>query len=163
MPALRIVITSLVVFGLAAPLFNLRAADDDAVKKGLKELEGKWKVTSCQKDGDDLDAILKLGVQFKFKDDALEVTGDDPNFTPQQRVIKIDATTNPKLMDVADKAEEFKKGEKVIEGLYSLEGDTLKWCFIMDGDQPAKGKRPGALESKAGNGVLLLTLKKVKD
>ena len=148
----------LVVFSAAA-----HAADDDAVKAGLKQLEGKWKINSCLKDGEELDAVVKLGIQFIFKSDSLEVKGDDPNFTPQQRWIKIDPSTNPKLLDVAEKAEEFKNGDKVLEGLYTLDGDTLKWCFAMDGDQPAKGKRPGALESKAGNGVLLLTFKKVKE
>jgi uncharacterized protein (TIGR03067 family) len=140
----------------------LRAADDDALKAGLKALEGKWEVTSCQKDGEDLEIILKLGIKFEFKDDNLEVTGSDKDFTPQKRFIKLDVSTNPKLMDVAEKEEELKDGTKLLEGLYSVDGETLKWCFAMDGDQPAKGKRPGALESKAGSGVLLLTLKKVK-
>lgn len=138
------------------------AADDEALKAGLKALEGKWEVTACQKDGEDLDIILKLGIKFEFKDTNLEVTGSDPNFTAQKRFIKLDVSTTPKLMDVAEKEEEIKDGSKLLEGLYSVDGETLKWCFQMDGDQPAKGKRPGALESKAGSGVLLLTLKKVK-
>ena len=147
---------------LIAAFSATRAADEDALKAGLKALEGKWEVTSCLKDGEELDAVIKLGVKFEFKDDNLEVTGIDPNFTPQKRFIKLDVSTNPKLMDVAEKAEELKDGTKLLEGLYSLDGETLKFCFQMDGDQPAKGKRPGALESKAGSGVILLTLKKVK-
>jgi uncharacterized protein (TIGR03067 family) len=154
------------VLGVLAVFFSLlaitRAADDDALKAGLKALEGKWEVTACQKDGEELEIILKLGIKFEFKDTNLEVTGSDPNFTPQKRFIKLDVTTTPKLMDVADKAEEIKDGTKLLEGLYSVDGETLKFCFQMDGDQPAKGKRPGTLESKAGSGVLLLTLKKVK-
>ena len=154
------------ILGILAVLFSLvslsRAADDEALKAGLKALEGKWEVTACQKDGEDLEIILKLGIKFEFKDTNLEVTGSDPNFTPQKRFLKLDVTTTPKLMDVADKEEEIKDGSKLLEGLYSVDGETLKFCFQMDGDQPAKGKRPGALESKAGSGVLLLTLKKVK-
>jgi uncharacterized protein (TIGR03067 family) len=154
------------VLGVLAVLFSWvslsHAADDEALKAGLKALEGKWEVTSCQKDGEDLDIILKLGIKFEFKDTNLEVTGSDPNFTPQKRFLKLDVTTTPKLMDVAEKEEEIKDGSKLLEGLYSVDGETLKFCFQMDGDQPAKGKRPAALESKAGSGVLLLTLKKVK-
>lgn len=154
------------ILGVLVALFSWisisHAADDDALKAGLKALEGKWEVTSCQKDGEDLDIILKLGIKFEFKDHNLEVTGSDPNFEPQKRFIKLDVSTTPKLMDIADKAEELKDGTKLLEGLYSVEGDTFKFCFQMDGDQPAKGKRPGALESKAGSGALLLTLKKVK-
>jgi hypothetical protein len=63
---------------------------------------------------------------------------------------------------VADKEAELKDGSKLLEGLYSIDGDTLNFCLQMDGDQPAKGKRPASLESKAGSGVLLFTLKKVK-
>ena len=147
---------------LTADFSTARAADDDALKAGLKALEGKWEVSSCQKDGEDLEIILKLGIKFEFKDNNLEVTGSDPNFTPQKRFIKLDVSTTPKLLDVAEKAEELKDGTKLLEGLYSLDGETFKWCFAMDADQPAKGKRPAALESKAGSGVLLLTFKKVK-
>jgi uncharacterized protein (TIGR03067 family) len=154
------------VLGVLAVYFSLlsisRATDDEALKVGLKALEGKWEVTACQKDGEELDIVLKLGIKLEFQDTNLEVTGSDPNFTPQKRFIKLDVSTNPKLMDVAEKAEELKDGTKLLEGLYSIDGETLKWCFQMDGDQPAKGKRPGTLESKAGSGVLLLTLKKVK-
>ena len=139
-----------------------RAADDDALKAGLKALEGKWEVTSCQKDGEDQADVVKIGIKLEFKDDNMEITGSDPNFTPQKWFIKLDVTTTPKLMDVAEKAEELKNGTKLLEGLYSVDGETFKFCFQMDGDQPAKGKRPSALESKAGSGVLLLTFKKVK-
>ncbi|MCE9528981.1 MAG: TIGR03067 domain-containing protein [Planctomycetales bacterium] len=144
-------------------LFSVtRAADDDALKAGLKALEGKWEVTGCLKDGEDLELVLKLGVKFEFKDDILEVTGRDKDFTPQKRFIKLDVSTTPKLLDVAEKPEELKDGSKLLEGVYSVDGETLKWCFQMDGDEPAKGKRPVALESKAGSGTMLLTLKKVK-
>ncbi|MGI8982325.1 MAG: TIGR03067 domain-containing protein [Pirellulaceae bacterium] len=137
-------------------------ADEDALKAGLKALEGKWEVTACQKDGEEQADVLKLGIKLEFKDENMEITGSDPNFTPQKRFIKLDVTTTPKLMDVAEKAEELKDGTKLLEGLYSVDGETFKFCFQMDGDQPAKGKRPSALESKAGSGVLLLTFKKVK-
>ncbi|MFN0016709.1 MAG: TIGR03067 domain-containing protein [Pirellulaceae bacterium] len=144
-------------------LFSVsRAADDEALKAGLKALEGKWEVTACQKDGEEQGDVVKIGIKLEFKDTNMEITGSDPNFTAQKRFIKLDVTTTPKIMDVAEKAEELKDGTKLLEGLYSVDGDTFKFCFQMDGDQPAKGKRPSALESKAGSGVLLLTFKKVK-
>ena len=151
-----------VLVALLAAFSASRAADDDALKAGLKALEGKWEVTSCQKDGEDQGDVVKIGIKLEFKDGNMEITGSDPNFTPQKRFIKLDVTTTPKLMDVAEKAEELKDGTKLLEGLYSVDGETFKFCFQMDGDQPAKGKRPSALESKAGSGVLLLTFKKVK-
>ncbi len=147
---------------LTAAIFTAHAADDDALKAGLKALEGKWEVTSCLKDGEELEAVIKLGIKFEFKETELEVTGSDANFTPQKRFIKLDVSTSPKLLDIADKAEDLKDGTKLLEGLYAIDGETLKFCFQMDGDQPAKGKRPGSLESKAGSGAMLVTFKKVK-
>ena len=147
---------------LTVSLFTARAADDDALKAGLKALEGKWEVTSCLKDGEELDTVVKLGIKFEFKDINLEVTGSDASFTPQKRFIKLDVSTKPMLLDVAEKAEELKDGSKLLEGLYAIDGETLMFCLQMDGDQPAKGKRPAGLESKAGSGALLFTLKKVK-
>ena len=153
---------SVLVALLTTAVSASRGADDDALKAGLKALEGKWEVTACQKDGEDQGDVVKTGIKLEFKDANLEITATDPNFTPQKRFIKLDVTTTPKLMDVAEKAEELKDGTKLLEGLYSVEGETFKFCFQMDGDQPAKGKRPSALESKAGSGVFLLTFKKVK-
>ena len=147
---------------LMAAVSISRGADDDALKAALKALEGKWEVTACQKDGEENGDVVKLGISLEFKDGKMEITGSDPNFTPQKRFVKLDVTTTPKLMDVAEKEEDLKDGTKLLEGLYSVEGETFKFCFQMDGDQPAKGKRPSALESKAGSGVLLLTFKKVK-
>ena len=139
-----------------------RGADDDALKAGLKALEGKWEVTGCQKDGAELEAVVKLGIKFEFKETNLEITGSSPDFTPQKRFIKLDVSTTPKLLDVAEKEEELKNGTKLVEGLYAIDGETLKFAIQLDGDGPAKGKRPAALESKADSGTLLFTLKKVK-
>jgi uncharacterized protein (TIGR03067 family) len=151
-----------VLVALVALFSASRAADDDALKAGLKALEGKWEVMSCLKEGEELEAVVKLGIKFEFKDTNLEIMGSSPDFTPQKRFIKLDVSTTPKLLDVAEKAEELKDGSKLVEGLYAIDGDTLKFGIQLDGDGPAKGKRPGALESKAGSGTLLFTLKKVK-
>ena len=151
----------LMAFVLAVGSFA-HAADDDALKAGLKALEGKWEVSGAQKDGEELDAVIKLGIKLEFKEDKMEITGSDPNFEAQKRFIKLDVTTTPKIMDVAEKEEDLKNGTKLLEGLYSVDGDTFKFAFQFDGDQPAKGKRPAGLESKAGSGVMLLTFKKVK-
>jgi uncharacterized protein (TIGR03067 family) len=150
----------LLAFVLAGSM--TRAADDDALKAGLKALEGKWEIATCQKDGEDQENVVKLGLKLDLKDDRMEISGSDANFEVQKWFFKLDVTTTPKLMDVAKTAEELKDGSKLLEGLYSVDGDTFKFAFQFDGDQPAKGKRPAGLESKAGSGVMLLTFKKVK-
>jgi uncharacterized protein (TIGR03067 family) len=67
---------------------------------------------------------------------------------------KMDLTTKPWRMD-ATGTKGSQKGRTYL-GIYSLEGDTLKWCVGMPG-----GKRPTELATK--DGQFLLILKRQKD
>jgi uncharacterized protein (TIGR03067 family) len=148
----------------AASAMALQNPEQAALRKAeTKKLQGRWKVESFRKGGDELEAVAKLGLEFEFKDDKLTVRALDKGFTPQVRVFRLDVSTTPKLLDLAESAKDFGNVEKVIEGLYALDGDILKWCFNMEGDQPAKGNRPLALESKAGTSTVLIALRRVKD
>ena len=137
-----------------------RAANN---KTALEKLQGDWKVVAIVKRGQEVDAIDKLGLQFEFKGDRLTVTADAPAFTPQNRLLRLDANASPKLLDFAESAKAFDGRKDVIEGVYSLAGDTLEWCFKLDGDQPAKADRPAAVESKADSATVLIKLKRVKN
>jgi hypothetical protein len=44
---------------------------------------------------------------------------------------------------------------KVAPGIYAIEGDVLKICYVMPG-----GERPKAFESTAGSGAYLVTWKR---
>src|SRR5687768_15148229 len=74
----RIVMRTLQVLGvlvfLMATFSVSQGADDDALKAGLKALEGKWEVTACQKDGEEQDDVIKLGIKLEFKDENMEIT-----------------------------------------------------------------------------------------
>jgi uncharacterized protein (TIGR03067 family) len=106
---------------------------------------------------------VKLGLLFTFKDDSLSVTADREGFTPQNQLLRLDATTSPKLLDFAESAKAFDEHKKVYEGVYSLDGDTMQWCFNLDGDQPAKANRPAAVESKADSSTILIKLERLKE
>jgi len=156
---LRILLTLAIICTIIAPL----AADDDAkptAKSEMKKLEGTWKMVSLIKGGEEIEAAVKLGIEFRFKGDKLEVHGDAPNFTPLKKVFVLDTTVTPKLLDIAESEKELKDGKTVYEGLYSIDGNTLKWCFNQVGDAPTRGNRPTAIESKADTMTFLLTLKK---
>ncbi len=157
-----IVMLAALVFG--AVLGNsISLGDDGANKAELKKLQGKWSVVSGVKDGQEIDLVMKLALRFTFKDDVLTVESENnADFTLQTRTVRLDAGTTPKLFDISE-TKTFDDKDKVIEGVYSLEGDTLKWCFLMEGDQPAKGSRPAALESKEGSNTIMITLKKAAD
>jgi uncharacterized protein (TIGR03067 family) len=75
-------------------------------------------------------------------------------------VVKLDATTTPKLIDLADWKEGFEKGQ-VIEGVYSLDSDTLKLCWAWGAFGANREKnRPTTLVTKEGSKTSTWTLKK---
>jgi uncharacterized protein (TIGR03067 family) len=152
----------LCVIGTA--LADETADRDKANKEELARLQGRWKVVAFTKSGQqDLDELVKLGLLFTFKDDSLTVTADREGFTPQNQMLRLDATTTPKLLDFAESAKAFEEHKKVYEGVYSLDGDTFQWCFNLDGDQPAKANRPAAVESKADSSTILIKLERLRD
>jgi uncharacterized protein (TIGR03067 family) len=164
-PTCRSVASWLIVLFTAGAAFAAADAErEKANKDELAKLQGKWKVVGFTKGGQqELDELVKLGLLFTFKDDSLTVTADREGFTPQNQLLRLDATTTPKLLDFAESAKAFEEHKKVYEGVYSLDGDTMKWCFNLDGDQPAKANRPAAVESKADSGTILIKLERQKE
>ena len=154
----------IVLFTAGAALAAADAEREKANKDELAKFQGKWKVVGFTKSGQqELDELVKLGLLFTFKDDSLTVTADREGFTPQNQMLRLDATTTPKLLDFAESAKAFDEHKKVYEGVYSLDGDTMQWCFNLDGDQPAKANRPAAVESKADSGTILIKLERLKE
>jgi uncharacterized protein (TIGR03067 family) len=142
-------------------------ADDSADrskanKTDLEKLQGRWKVVSLLVRGQEIADFTRLGVAFDFKDDKLTVTGDSPGFPTQSRLLRLDANTTPKLLDFAETAKAFDEHKEVVECVYTLDGDTLSFCFNLDGEQPAKANRPAAVESKADSAAALIKLERAK-
>jgi uncharacterized protein (TIGR03067 family) len=163
-PTCRSFATWLIVLFTAGASLAGDAEREKANKDELAKFQGKWKVVGFTKGGQqDLDELVKLGLLFTFKDDSLTVTADREGFTPQNQMLRLDATTTPKLLDFAESAKAFEEHKKVYEGVYSLDGDIMQWCFNLDGDQPAKANRPAAVESKADSGTILIKLERLKE
>lgn len=153
----------ILVAGVARLIAGDDAKKEDGNKEALKQLQGPWKVVSGVKDGQEIELFAKLSLRFTFKDEQVTIESEsDENVPTQTRKVRVDAGTNPKLLDLSE-GNDFSDKDKVVEGLYSLDGDTLKWCFVVEGDQAAKSVRPGALESKDGSNTVLLTLKKAAE
>lgn len=123
----------LVLAGLLASATALRA-DDAAVEKDLKTLEGEWTVKSGGGDGE---------VSYKFKGDKLEVTAPSRSY---KMTVKIDPAAKPeKTIDFhIDEGPDDAKG-KTSKGIYKLEDDnnTFVFCFRGEGDRPDKYEQIG--------------------
>jgi uncharacterized protein (TIGR03067 family) len=129
--------------------------------EALKQLQGKWNVTSLLKYGVELDQLVQLGIAFTFTDNNLKITGIGPQSI--NKIVDVNPEAMPRLLDFADSAEDLKARKGVWEGIYELDGDTLKWAIVLEGDMPAKATRAAAVESKVDSNVVLVTLKRAKE
>jgi uncharacterized protein (TIGR03067 family) len=149
--------------GVVGLVYQTRAAerpnagqDNQALSAPQREtasLEGTWQAVSLEVGGkrQDSDALLDkqsvTAVQWTFKGNKIEIRGgeetieaaytQDPSAAPR----KIDLTFQVHDGDVAERATAL--------GIYSLDGDTLKVCFIL---QP-RDTRPLKFEVKDVKGT----------
>jgi uncharacterized protein (TIGR03067 family) len=108
-------------------------ADDAAVQKDLKTLEGEWSVKS-EGGGE---------ILYKFKGDKLEVVAPSRTY---KMTVKIDPTAEPdKTIDFKiDDGPDDAKG-KTSKGIYKFEDDnnSFVFCFRGEGERPDKYEQVG--------------------
>jgi uncharacterized protein (TIGR03067 family) len=134
------------------------SADDpkeEAIQKDLKQLEGKWRVTS----------LVHNGEKAK-KEDArkLTVVNDaDGKWSIQSEGTQIskgtntlDPTTKPKSIDF-EITEGEAKGSKYV-GIYELSEKSRKLCFV-----PAGKERPTEFTSSPGSERILIAFERLRD
>jgi uncharacterized protein (TIGR03067 family) len=160
--ATRLILAMVALAAAVAVRANDSAERSSATKADLEKLQGRWKVVSLLIRGQEIEDFVKLGIIFDFKDEKLAVSGNSPFFATQNRILRVDANTTPKLLDFAETAKAFEEHKDVVEGVYTLDGDTMTWCFNLDGEQPAKANRPAAVESKPDSAAALIKLERAK-
>jgi len=124
---------------------------DPASKKDLNGLQGTWKLVSAMKDGEALAEDKVKNTSIVIKDDTFVFPESAEYATSKEGTIKLDATKKPKQMDAFDR-------EKVMLGIYKLDGDRYKVCFA-----PTGKPRPSEFASKPGSGNLLQVWKRKKE
>ena len=111
-------------------------ADDAAVEKDLKKLEGEWTVKS--EGGSE--------ISYKFKGDKLEVTAPSRSY---KMTVKIDPAAKPeKTLDFhIDEGPDDAKG-KTSKAIYKFDGDdTLIFCMRPEGDARTSTSRSASSRS----------------
>jgi uncharacterized protein (TIGR03067 family) len=133
------------------------APPGDAFTKELKALAGTWRPISTENNGyksspGDLDGILWIrdadGKWTARRGDKIIV---------EWAVKKIDATKNPKTIDIEITAGEY-KGVMYL-GIYELDGDTLRICFAL----PDRPERPTDFSASKGTVRAFSEFKREKD
>jgi uncharacterized protein (TIGR03067 family) len=134
----------LILAVLAWPAIDDQAAD--ASKKDVEKLQGDWVAVAYTIDGtslpdDDVQAFFRT------------IKGNEYAVSRYRKVIgrgtfKLDATKSPKTLDAIPA--NAPAGGKPILGIYSIEGDRLKFCVAAPGKD-----RPTEFSAKEGSGHTL--------
>lgn len=135
---------------IVATLLAAEAASQDEKKEAVKSdqdrLQGTWIVVSSVKDGK-VDEQRK-GVRVTYRDNTFTRIMPKAN---ARGTFQLDPGPKAKTMNITY-AEGPEKGQ-TWDGIYSLEGDTLKLCYAAVGKP-----RPSEFTSKEGRGQLLIVL-----
>src|SRR6266581_3630155 len=103
-------IHKLLLIALATFTISLvRAADDEAIKKDLAQLQGEWTIVSASADGQSMSEDMLKQMKRVCKGDEITVTMGDQIFLKAK--ITIDPSKKPKTIDY-DMTEGYSKGKK---------------------------------------------------
>src|SRR5262249_36951339 len=108
---------------------------------------GTWNVSSLENGGqkETEEKVKQLSIVFREGGKAVVKTEQKETEVTWQ----LDATKKPRQISLTD-------GNKTLEGIYKLEGDTLTLCLAEVG----KETRPTEFASPAGSRTLLIVLKR---
>jgi uncharacterized protein (TIGR03067 family) len=120
----------------------------DRAKEDLNKLQGTWRIESSFWNGVREPAVAR-SVTILFQDDKFIVVDKDGN--RQVETIKLMPEQNPKAID------SWRKGaDQPSPGIYSLVGDTLRWCSAGG----SKKTRPTSFASEPGSRRSLMVLRR---
>jgi uncharacterized protein (TIGR03067 family) len=136
----------MVAISLMFLFFATAARCGDDAKADLEKLGGSWFVEAIEHHG----APTFFGIKLEGKGEAL-FTGDKislrhfyrplypprdgerRDFEPPECVVKVVASLSPKAIDLT--AVNGPRKGKTVRGLYQLEGDVLRLCLAMEGNE----------------------------
>jgi uncharacterized protein (TIGR03067 family) len=131
----------------AAPI---PTAPRDLAMADVDKLHGTWQIESSIWNGVREPDAAK-SVTILFKGDKFIVVDKEGN--RQEETIKLMPDQNPKAIDCWSKG-----GGQAAPGIYSLEGDTFKWCAAGGSNKV----RPTSFASERGSKQSLLVLRREK-
>ena len=127
--------------------------NDDATKKEIEKLRGKWESEATVVKGEKHWTTLVIdekGISWQNN----QLKGHVGSTSDVKFTYKLDPTRKPKEIDLT--WAEFANKGKVQLAIYELDGDALKIC-----ESPVGRVRPKKFESNKGSGQSMLTLKRV--
>lgn len=126
----------------------------DGAGEELKKLRGTWKPASLTMDGVAPSEADLQKFQLQIQNDQYILSFDGR--TAYQAGIKLGREKDVRSIDTVPAAGPYEG--KGMQGIYNLDGDTLKVCFATKFNE----SRPGSFESKPGTGYIMAVYKRVK-
>lgn len=139
------------VLVVAAAIGTARAGGD--ANKELEKLAGTWAATAAEDYGEKLPAEETKALRLVLSGN--EFTASHGEKTVMSGTFAVDPGKKPKTIDL--KSTDGRHKGKTLEGVYELDGDGLKICFVEPG-----GKRPKELTSTLDNAAFLMVCKRRK-
>lgn len=152
---MRSVVLLVVTSGLA---LGAPARKEDAAKGDLKNIQGTWKVEIAKHGGESApaDYIKNMRVVFSGNKIIIKVTIKDSRHT-DEATFEIHPGKKPKAIEIIP--QKGKAGSRPVRGIYQLDGDTLKMCWVK-GD---KIERPKEFAAPVSTPYTLMVLKREKE
>jgi uncharacterized protein (TIGR03067 family) len=124
------------------------SAGSGAPKKGAAELQGAWRIVSVEANGKAQDFIAGQP-RWLIRGKKVQRAGEE------LAVLTTDPTTTPKAIDL-----KLLRPERVFEGIYAVDGDTLRVCVNVQPD--GVKERPLKLSTKDQPQWRMLVFERVK-
>ena len=121
--------------------------DDDA-----KLIQGKWQAVAIEDNGKKVDVDEKHPKSGTYTFTADKVVIEGANFK-EEATYKLDSTRTPKAIAMA----RARAPEDTTAGIYELNGDELKLCYV-----PLGKVRPTEFKTTVGSESVVVTFKRVK-
>lgn len=141
---------------LAMAVMGVFAADDandDAIKKDRKRIEGTWKIVSIVVNGNSSTDDSGKMIVVNGADGSWNLTVDGQEIV--QGTTMIDPSKKPKTIDITPTTGDDKG--KIYQGIYEVADDTRKLCFA-----PTGKPRPTEFTSVSGSDHVLVMFERVK-
>ena len=126
-------IATAIAIVLAAISFT-RAAETDAAKKDIAQLQGEWTMVSASADGQEMPAQMRQQMKRVCKGNVTTTTMSGQVYL--KATFTVDPSKTPKTIDYR-MTDGFAKGQKQL-GIYEINGDTFKACFAKPGVAPTR-------------------------
>lgn len=128
------------------------AARARAEEKAAKDLEGTWKISSAQENGE---------AKEQYKDSTVTIrdgkfTVKRPDGTTYEGTYKVTMAGGKSGIDLTYTSGPLEG--KSFQGIFTVEGDTLKLCRPTESGK----ERPTELDAKSDSGMILFTLTREK-